>query len=117
MCGVHVAALAFHKAPSVCRGGVFVCVCRYESGLDNSPMYDGDDNPPGEGQGVGPVRFNDTTSHMELYDVAFSVYVALSHFCAVSFFVPGLERHGCLTWWRVYSLCLDTMRVFLLVAR
>jgi hypothetical protein len=48
---------------------------RYESGLDNSPMYDGDDHPAGEGQGVGPVRFNDTTSHMKLYDIAFSVCV------------------------------------------
>jgi hypothetical protein len=39
---------------------------RYESGLDNSPMYDGDDGngPP------GPVSFdNVTTHHMNLYDV------------------------------------------------
>ena len=51
---------------------------RYESGLDNSPQYDGNDGPGGnEGFGVGPVRFNATTSHMELYDVAFTVYHAL----------------------------------------
>jgi hypothetical protein len=50
---------------------------RYESGLDNSPMYDGNDHPGGEDQGAGPIRFNATTSHMELYDIAFSVYHGL----------------------------------------
>ena len=42
---------------------------KYESGLDNSPMYDGDDgaSPP------GPVRFdNVSTHHMQLYDVGFT---------------------------------------------
>ena len=48
---------------------------RYESGLDNSPQYDGplDGN---EGYGLGPVWFNNTTNHMELYDVAFTAYHA-----------------------------------------
>jgi hypothetical protein len=48
---------------------------RYESGLDNSPQYDGqlDGN---EGYGLGPVRFNNTTNRMELYDVAFTAYHA-----------------------------------------
>ncbi len=36
---------------------------RLESGLDNSPMYDGVDN------GMGPVTFDNTTHHMQLYDV------------------------------------------------
>jgi hypothetical protein len=55
-----------------------VAASRYESGLDNSPQYDGDDGPGGnEGFGVGPVRFNGTSSHMELYDVAFTAYHAL----------------------------------------
>lgn len=50
---------------------------RYESGIDNSPMYDGDDHPPAaEGQGAGPVRYNSSTAHMMLYDIAFSVYHA-----------------------------------------
>ena len=48
---------------------------RYESGLDNSPQYDG---PKGgnEGYGEGPVRYNNVTMHMELYDVAFTSYHA-----------------------------------------
>eukprot|EP00756_Hemistasia_phaeocysticola_P043525 Hpha_TRINITY_DN17106_c0_g1::TRINITY_DN17106_c0_g1_i1::g.146806::m.146806 len=55
-----------------------LAAARYESGLDNSPQYDGNDGPGGnEGFGVGPVRFNGSTSHMKLYDVAFSVYHAL----------------------------------------
>jgi hypothetical protein len=55
-----------------------VAAARYESGLDNSPQYDGNDGPGGhEGFGVGPVRFNGSTSHMELYDVAFTAYHAL----------------------------------------
>lgn len=37
---------------------------RLESGLDNSPMYDGNDTAY-----PGPVQFNTSTSHMELYDV------------------------------------------------
>ena len=40
---------------------------RFESGLDNSPMYDGIDD---SSDGAGPVRFDDrVTHHMELYDV------------------------------------------------
>jgi hypothetical protein len=31
---------------------------RFESGLDNSPMYDGDDN------GLGPVTFDNITTHV-----------------------------------------------------
>lgn len=37
---------------------------RLESGLDNSPQYDGEDITPG-----APVTYNTTTHHMELYDV------------------------------------------------
>ena len=52
--------------------------CRYESGLDNSPQYDGNDpNSPGMCGGTGPVRFNSNTSHMELFDVAFTSYFVL----------------------------------------
>jgi len=40
---------------------------RYESGLDNSPMYDGDDECSGRS---GPVCFDkNVTHHMTLYDV------------------------------------------------
>lgn len=54
---------------------------RYESGLDNSPQYDGnlDGN---EGYGFGPVTFNGSThatlgnGMMQLYDVAFTSYHA-----------------------------------------
>ena len=54
---------------------------RYESGLDNSPQYDGnlDGN---EGYGLGPLTFNGSTHNtpgngmMELYDVAFTSYHA-----------------------------------------
>ena len=48
---------------------------RYESGLDNSPQYDGPLHG-NEGYGLGPVRFNNATNHMELYDVAFTAYHA-----------------------------------------
>ena len=49
-----------------------LAAARYESGLDNSPQYDGDD-----GQCSGPTcpcTFNTTTSLMNLYDVAFTAY-------------------------------------------
>jgi putative isomerase len=46
---------------------------RYESGLDNSPMYDGADRCCGDdacNQGAGPVCFYNESSHtMNLYDV------------------------------------------------
>ena len=42
---------------------------RYESGLDNSPQYDGPYHQ-NEGYGLGPLEFNSTTFHMELYDVS-----------------------------------------------
>lgn len=54
-----------------------LAACRYESGLDNSPQYDGKDSDSHEQFGAGPVQFNASTSHMELYDVAFTVYHAL----------------------------------------
>lgn len=40
-------------------------------------MYDGNDSPKNEDQGVGPVRFDPNISRMELYDVGFSVYHGL----------------------------------------
>ena len=49
-----------------------LAAARYESGLDNSPQYDGDD---GQCSGaVCPCTFNATTSLMNLYDVAFTSY-------------------------------------------
>ena len=48
---------------------------RYESGLDNSPQYDGPLHG-NEGYGLGPLKFNASTFHMELYDVAFTAYHA-----------------------------------------
>jgi len=42
---------------------------RYESGMDDSPMYDGVDN------GLGPVTFDNVTTHtMQLYDVGMTSY-------------------------------------------
>ena len=58
--------------PNAAPGGVIggfntMQAARYESGLDNSPMYDGVDQ---DSQGVGPVRFDNISTHkMELYDV------------------------------------------------
>ena len=49
-----------------------LAAARYESGLDNSPQYDGDD-----GQCSGPTcpcTFNASNSLMNLYDVAFTTY-------------------------------------------
>lgn len=41
---------------------------RYESGQDNSPMYDGVDN------GLGPVAFDNVTQQMLLYDVGMTSF-------------------------------------------
>lgn len=52
-----------------------LAAARYESGLDNSPQYDGDD-----GLCSGPIcpcTFNASNSMMNLYDVAFTSYFAL----------------------------------------
>ena len=54
-----------HSPRGVVGGEDNLQAARYESGLDNSPMYDGSDRC-GEG---GPVCYNTTTHHMELYDV------------------------------------------------
>jgi len=43
----------------ICLGGPYMQAGRWESGLDNSPMYDGD-------------FFNETAEQMELYDVGMS---------------------------------------------
>lgn len=49
-----------------------LAAARYESGLDNSPQYDGDD---GLCSGPScPCRFNDSNALMNLYDVAFTAY-------------------------------------------
>ena len=59
---------------------VFYQAARYESGLDNSPMYDGE-------------FFNDTTGHMELYDVGMSSMVAME-LRAFSPHIGHRRRHG-----------------------
>lgn len=65
----HADLVVLGSDPNASPGGVnggenTLQAARYESGLDNSPMYDGIDN------GLGPVRFdNVTTHHMTLYDV------------------------------------------------
>ena len=52
-----------------------LAAARYESGLDNSPQYDGDD---GLCSGPScPCTFNTSSSLMNLYDVAFTAYFAL----------------------------------------
>jgi hypothetical protein len=52
-----------------------LAAARYESGLDNSPQYDGDD---GLCSGPScPCRFNATSGLMNLYDVAFTSYYAI----------------------------------------
>ena len=54
-----------------------LAAARYESGLDNSPQYDGNDTDAHEHFGTGPVRFDSAASLMTLYDVAFTTYHAL----------------------------------------
>ena len=50
-------ANAFQPSDDVLNLSPSLQVARYESGLDNSPMYD-----------APPVTFNESTGHMELYD-------------------------------------------------
>jgi hypothetical protein len=52
-----------------------LAAARYESGLDNSGQYDGDDGLCSGG--ICPASFNATSSLMNMYDVAFTSYFAL----------------------------------------
>lgn len=67
----HADLIVLGSDPNASPGGVdggenTMQAARYESGLDNSPQYDGPDK---DSQGSGPVTFDNTTHHMQLYDV------------------------------------------------
>jgi len=68
----HADLIVLGSDPNASPGGVVggentMQAARYESGLDNSPMYDG---PDGDSQGPGPVTYDAAvTHHMQLYDV------------------------------------------------
>jgi hypothetical protein len=66
-----------------------LAAARYESGLDNSPQYDGDDSLCSGA--VCPCTFNATSSLMNLYDVAFTSYYALDA-AELQVLAAGLNR-------------------------
>lgn len=74
------------NAMGVDGGTNILQAARYESGLDNSPAYDGNDH-----QCCGPVRFdNVTTHHMNLYDVGMAaLYLADTEALAVMLELTG----------------------------
>ena len=62
----------FTRAPD-CHANLMQCA-RWETGMDNSPMYDGPD--PSSDNASGPIYFNSSSHLMELMDVGMTANLA-----------------------------------------